>query len=566
MHLLRLIALTTLSLSCLTLLPAPVHGMGAGRDDTEQHVAGGRLPPPTLEEPVEVRRGGQVFQMKRVKTVQLPDGREAVAQRLIVGFQDGVDERARARVHAAVRALGVAPVAWAQLGPAAHVVNLGPTDSLERALAAYRAQRGVRYVEPDYVARLSFTPNDPVFSSQWGMSKIQAPGAWDVTRGSPLRYVAIVDCGIYEQGSTTYGPGHDDINGKVVKRVDFVNESELPDDFCNHGTHVAGIAAANTNNGLGVAGVGFDTRLLNVKACNWLGYCLTSDVTSGIYWAADNGAHVVNLSLSGPGPCTTTYQDAINYAWARNLIIVAAAGNDGSSSPSTPASCNNVLAVAATDQSDLRAYFSNYGSWVDVAAPGTSIWSTDFVGGYVTKSGTSMATPHVAGLAALVWAANPSLSNQGVVDRIKSTADRIPGTGTYWEAGRINAASAVRSQPPSNPLLQIDAPASGATVRGTVTVGGWALDRNAASGTGVDQVHLYLDAPAGQPGSIGLGVASYGGSRPDVGAAFGSQFTNSGWSFAWNTSGLSPGTHTLYVYARSTVSGQWTLQTVSVLR
>ena len=174
-----------------------------------------------------------------------------------------------------------------------------------------------------------------------------------------------------------------------------------------------------------------------------------STIINGIVWAADHGAKVINMSLGfgTPALCAASMQAAVDYAWNKGVVIVAATGNEGAGGASEPGNCRHVISVAATDQNDQKASFSNYGPNVTVAAPGVSILSTDYVGSYVQKSGTSMASPHVAGLAALIWSTVYGTSNAAVESRIRETADAINGTGTLWSVygGRINAASAVTS-------------------------------------------------------------------------------------------------------------------------
>jgi hypothetical protein len=198
-----------------------------------------------------------------------------------------------------------------------------------------------------------------------------------------------------------------------------------------------------------VAGVGYDTRLLNGKVLDDLGTGTIASVIQGITWATDHGAQVINLSLGANLPCTSALQETIDATWARQVVIVAAAGNDTLSTPHLPASCSHVLAVASTDATDTKSAFSSHGSWVDVAAPGgrdaagRGILSTDYIGGYVAKSGTSMAAPHVAGLAALLWSMGGTTTAQAIVERITGTADAIAGTGVFWQYGRVSAAAAL---------------------------------------------------------------------------------------------------------------------------
>jgi thermitase len=345
-------------------------------------------------------------------------------------------------------------------------VDVSGTASLDAAVQAYRADPRVLYAEPDYVVRTTETPNDPNFSQQYGMSLIQAPAAWNVTHGSPAVKIAILDCGIYE--------AHPDLAGKVVAESDQVPPDENPfwntqyysgtDDLCNHGTHVAGIASANTNNGIGVAGVGYNTSLLNGKVLlenrdanhNLLpgGSGSVTGIANGIAWATANGANVINMSLGGGGPCPFTLQAALDDAWAHNIVTVVAAGNDGADESFFPADCNHVIPVASTDSTDARSSFSNYGSWVTVAAPGSSIYSTvnpeipaNGNALYGIKSGTSMATPHVAGLVGLLWATYWGTSAQSVVDRLTGTGDAHTDPTTDWSYRRINASAAVAGLP-----------------------------------------------------------------------------------------------------------------------
>ena len=336
-----------------------------------------------------------------------------------------------------------------------------PADRVGERIVAYRAQSGVEYAEPDYILNAIGTPSDPYYSNEWGLAKIQASQAWNTTQGSASVKIAILDTGIDQN--------HPDLAAKIVSNKNYTTSASA-DDLYGHGTHVAGIAAAITNNGVGVAGVGYNCAIMNVKVLGDTGGGYTSWVASGITWAADNGAKVINMSLGGGSP-TSTLQNAINYAWGKGVVVVAAAGNDGVSTPCYPAHYSNCIAVAATGQSDTKASFSNYGTWVDVAAPGVGIYSTlpnhsNVIGGsgsatYGSLSGTSMATPFVAGLAGLVWATPYGTSASSVRSRIESTADTISGTGTNWEHGRINAYDAVGTAGGSPPAITVTSPNGG---------------------------------------------------------------------------------------------------------
>jgi len=328
-----------------------------------------------------------------------------------------------------------------QISETTEYVDTTGAPSLEAVIQSYRADPRVRYAEPDYIVHALDLPNDQYFGNQYGMSRIQAPSAWSVTHGSASVTVAILDCGIYE--------AHPDLAGKVIARRDFTGSTYGTDDRCDHGTHVAGIASATTNNATGVAGLGYETKLLNGKILSDGGSGYNSQIADGIRWAADSGANVINMSLGGSGACSQTFQDAIDYAWGKNVVIVAAAGNGGGNASIQPANCAHV-AVASTDGNDARSGFSNYGGWVPLAAPNSAIYSTvnpnlpqNNGNAYAYLSGTSMATPHVAGLAALLWSTSWGTSAQTVIQRMENTADHIAGTGTDWQFGRINALAAV---------------------------------------------------------------------------------------------------------------------------
>jgi thermitase len=294
----------------------------------------------------------------------------------------------------------------------------------------------VDYVEEDYEVKAFVVPNDPLYDDQWGLEKISADQAWDLNKGSGEVNIAILDTGINKN--------NDDLKDKVTTSVNCTDSSCAPyesSDPYGHGTHVAGIVAASTDNGVGVAGVTWEGGLMSVKVLGDSGEGYYSWVADGIVWAADHGADVINLSLGGRYT-SFTLKRAVDYAWDRGVVIVAAAGNDGSSRPVYPAYYKDVVSVAAVDENDNKADFSNYGYWVDVAAPGVSILSA-YKDSYEYFSGTSMATPFVTGVAALVLSQNPQDGNLQVIDQIESTADAVGGTGNYWEFGRVNACKAI---------------------------------------------------------------------------------------------------------------------------
>lgn len=306
---------------------------------------------------------------------------------------------------------------------------------VKRLLKKYNNHPEVEYVEPNYRFRtFEVTPSDPYFSYyQYGPQLIHAPSAWEVTLGNPQTQIAVVDTGV--------NLTHPDLQGKLLQGYDFVDRDSSPEDLNGHGSHVAGIAAAATDNGRGIAGTAPRASILPVRVLGQNGEGSLDQVANGIIYAANRGAKVINLSLGSPSDAFTLRR-AVEYAWSRGAVTVAAAGNDGSAAPNYPAAYSTVISVGSVDRSDRKSSFSNYGRWVDVAAPGSDILSTYDNGLYAYLSGTSMASPHVAGLAALL--ASQGRSNVEIAEIIRTTADPIPGTGVYWSYGRINANRAVR--------------------------------------------------------------------------------------------------------------------------
>lgn len=317
-----------------------------------------------------------------------------------------------------------------------------PGGSVDRFVEILSRIPTVEYAEPNFQAQAFELTNDPGITQnlQWGMFSIAAAGvtdsAWNSAKGSPSVPVAIIDTGIDQN--------HPDLSAKIIAQRN-CSDSPDPDDHYGHGTHVAGIVGAVTNNGEGVAGVGYNTSLINAKGLNDSGSGYYSWIADCITWAADAGARVINLSLGGTSG-STTLRNAIVYAKNKGAIIVCAAGNSGTTQRHYPAYYSECIAVASTDNNDRKSSFSTYGSsWVDVAAPGGNIYSTlpnhansfdDQNYGYL--SGTSMATPHVAGLAGLLFGLNTSLSDGQVRSFIEQNADAIVGTGSSWQWGRIN--------------------------------------------------------------------------------------------------------------------------------
>ena len=343
---------------------------------------------------------------------------------VLVKFKEGSDPAARllaATVSSEV--LGDVPALGVKVVAVPYGWNV---PSLVRWLSK---QPGVEYAEPDYIARAQVVPNDTYYNVQWGFPKIGAPTAWDRTRGAGV-VVAVIDTGIEAS--------HPDISGQVVSQRDFVDNDYVAQDGNGHGTHTGGTVAAKSNNALGVASMAWDAKIMAVRVLDNNGSGTYSAIANGITYAADNGAKVINMSLGGSAG-STTLQNAVVYAYNRGLTIVASAGNNGNTAPNYPAYYSQCIAVAATDQSDRRATFSTYGSWVDVAAPGVQIGSTYKGGQYVYMDGTSMAAPHVAGLAALLAAQGRSQAD--IRARILN-GDPVSSRFGAYPTKRINAAKA----------------------------------------------------------------------------------------------------------------------------
>ncbi|MFJ8590883.1 S8 family peptidase [Streptomyces sp. NPDC093598] len=477
------------------------------------------------------------------------------AERLIVGYKSGATE-AKSNKAAAADAASKAEKTGEEidfqrrLGTGAALVELGtnPTRaSVADVVAQYQADPQVAYVVPDRLNKpTAVTPNDTEYAKQWDLFESTAgmnvPAAWDTTTGSGVT-VAVIDTGYV---------AHTDLAANIVGGYDFISDTAVsvdgngrdsnpadPGDWYNtdecgagipastsswHGTHVAGTIAAATNNGKGVAGIAYGAKISPVRV---LGKCggYDSDIIDAITWASGgtvsgvpantNVAKVINMSLGGGGACSSATQSAINGAVNRGTSVVVAAGNENQNvSNASPANCNNVIAVAATNRAGSRASYSNYGSLVDIAAPGgetrtstaNGILSTLNSGtktpsseNYASYQGTSMATPHVAGLAALMKSANSGLTPAQIESAIKANARALPGTCSGGcGAGLADAAKTVQAVKGGtstgttfSSTTAVAIPDNGAAVESPISVTGRSGNAPSALQVGVDITHTY---------------------------------------------------------------------------
>jgi|GEM_PF-577078 len=364
--------------------------------------------------------------------------------------------------------------------------ELGKGQNIEDIAAAYQNDPDVEYAELNYIVSVCNTPGDSLYSTQWPLnntgqtypawgvrfyetlhgtaeSDINAPEAWDISSGSSDIVVAVIDSGVDYNHRDLQGNMWTDANG--CYGYDFCNNDNDPIDDLGHGTHCAGIIAARGNNSTDMTGVSWNAKIMAVKFLGWDGYGEESAAVEAINYAVNNGADILSNSWGAWEP-SQAVEDAIDYAYSNGVIVVAAAGNlgFGAPAPNYPAYYDHVIAVAATDSNDNKASFSNYGEWVEVAAPGADIlslrgydtWMGNVYNSTTTvASGTSMACPHVAGICALMLSVNGSLSPDDVNVIIGSTGDPI-ADGTCHSDQRVNAYKAMLGSVKSKGYINID--------------------------------------------------------------------------------------------------------------
>ncbi|HEY3375362.1 MAG TPA: S8 family serine peptidase [Candidatus Aquicultor sp.] len=322
------------------------------------------------------------------------------------------------------------------------IVKIPKAISMSSAIEEYSKLPSVEYAEPNYMCHALGIPNDSFYNQQWSLPKIGVPQLWESFNGAsaPEVIVAVIDTGV--------DYNHPDLEGKVIKGRDFANNDADPMDDCGHGTHIAGTIAAILNNNLGVAGIAPSAKILAIKALDGEGIAYDSTVAEAITYAADQGAEIINLSLGGE-EYSKTVEDSIVYARQKGCLVIASAGNDATDVPYYPASYPLVLSVSATDANDALAEFSNYGQYIDIAAPGVDIVSTLFDTNegscFASMTGTSMAAGAISGVAALIAAKYPNYT-MDQISRIvlRSTTDLGDvGRDDRFGYGRIDASKAI---------------------------------------------------------------------------------------------------------------------------
>ncbi|MFC5510634.1 S8 family serine peptidase [Massilia jejuensis] len=492
--------------------------------------------------------------------------------RLIVKYKDASVGAAKARVATAMTAArqAIADRAGQEFGlrlqalrttaTGAHVFKIDRKASVKdvEALAREMMARdaSIEYAEPDRIMTKKATPTDPMYAQQWhyfeATGGLRLPAAWDTTTGVGVR-VAVIDTGIR---------AHADLSGQILAGYDFISDAAIANDGGGrdsdasdpgdwtaanecaagdpasnsswHGTHVAGTVAAATNNGVGVSGVAYGAKIVPVRV---LGKCggYTSDIADAIIWSSGGAvagvpniaarAQVINMSLGGGGACGTTTQNAINSARSRGTVVIVAAGNENvNASNSNPANCAGVVTVAATNRNGARAPYSNYGAVVDVAAPGGDangyILSTLNAGtqapaadNYAGYQGTSMATPHVAGVAALMLARNSALTPDEIESKLKSTARAFPGTCTSCGTGIVDAtaAAAAATTAPAGPTISETESNNTISTANAISTTGTTVNGTMSAST--DSDYFVVQLPAGKTLSAsmtpGLSTSDY---------------------------------------------------------
>jgi thermitase len=400
-------------------------------------------------------RAASAARVNRVATKVSNPAQGTVPGELVVRFRPGVNAQASQMT---MQQFGLTRIqSIGRPGMGIELVKVRPGVNAAQTLQTLRSHPSVQYAEPNYIVSIPpelagapllrsepvAYPNDPMFAQQYAHRVSNSLKGWEVTQGSERVVIAVVDTGVDLK--------HPDLIAKMVPGQDMVDGDDQAFDGHGHGTHCAGIAAAATHNQVGVAGFAPAAKIMPIRVLGDNGSGTSADVANGVIWAADNGAQVISMSL-GSRSDAQVKAEAIQYALSKDAVVVAAMGNSSREEKSFPAATPGVIAVGATDVADKRANFSQYGSWISVSAPGVNILSTFPTSGpssrkdYGSISGTSMATPAVAGAVALIRSQNPGLKVAQVRAQLEQGTDDLgdPGFDKYYGHGRINLEKILR--------------------------------------------------------------------------------------------------------------------------
>ncbi|HSO30605.1 MAG TPA: S8 family serine peptidase, partial [Candidatus Sulfomarinibacteraceae bacterium] len=418
----------------------------------------------------------------------------------IVTFASGTSSASQAASLAAVGATDLDSIPVLRM----HAIEL-PADTADAGATALRADPTVVRVESDRERVAEATPSDTGYGSQWSLPKIAWDDAFGTVAPSGSATVAILDTGI--------DASHPDLAGQVLAGTSILDDSNGMTDPNGHGTWMAGIVAAATDNGEGIAGVAYaGVQVMPVTVLGADGTGLDSDIIEGVVYAADHGATVILMAFSNPG-YSASLQAAIDYAWSSGAVLVAATGNDGLSTVAYPAGDRGVVGVSATDSSDSLWVGSNYGTATFIAAPGASIDTTALGGGYTAITGTSAAAAEVAAAAALAKAVDPTASNGVIVGRLGESADAV-GTADQTGNGRLNLARAISSTSTTS-VVPLGAPGGGPFVGpyvATATVNGATIVIQESTCT-TNQTSFVVNATVCAEATISVGS---GGGTPEL--------------------------------------------------
>lgn len=454
-----------------------------------------------------------------------------VTGRILVQPRAGTDKVKFKNVLAAENASEAATIK----GIKTRIVKVPPGQE-KKIIARLEKNKHIEFAELDRLVRPTFIPDDSLFGSQWHHTKIGSSVAWDITRGDPNLIIAILDTGVHAS--------HPDLAARIVPGWNIVSNNSDTTDINGHGTVTAGAAAAIGNNSIGVTGMAMDVKIMPIRITNDPGGWATwSSIANGFIWAADHGARVASNSYESHNS-GSTMNSAAGYLRDRGGVAINSAGNTGAEQ--LYSDMPNLITVSATNQSDLRPSWSSFGDYVDVSAPGVSILTTWGPSGYGNTHGTSLSAPLVAGVAALMFSANPALTADDVETILETSAVDLGEAGwdKYYGHGRVDAAAAVQAaltyDPPVQdtiaPSASIDTPSANSTLAGTVVV-----DITANDNIGVTKVDLLVNG------------------------AFYASDMSAPYSFAWDTSALGNADVTLTARAFDAAENNTTSSGVPVL-